>query len=62
MVVHLPFPGETVQLRLQADEHTYTTLIKTMSYAGSVDEALQVHFLGRASLRPACPAWLLSAT
>jgi hypothetical protein len=31
-------------LRLQADEHTYTTLIKTLSYAGKVDDALQVRF------------------
>jgi len=29
---------------LQADEHTYTTLIKTLSYAGKVDDALQVRF------------------
>ena len=56
MVAHLPISGETVQLRLQADEHTYTTLIKTMSYAGQVDDALRVSFLGRVSLRPACPA------
>ena len=29
----------------QADEHTFTTLIKTMSYAGRVDDALQVHLV-----------------
>lgn len=27
---------------MQADEHTYTTLIKTLSYAGRVDDALKV--------------------
>lgn len=37
-------------LWLQADEHTYTTLIKTLSYAGKVDDALQVRFFSTLSL------------
>ena len=40
-------------LWLQADEHTYTTLIKTLSYAGKVDDALQVRFF---TTPPLCSA------
>ena len=29
---------------MQTDEYTYTTLIKTLSYSGRIDEAIQASF------------------